>query len=280
MPYALAGPWFVAPASPAIWALLAYIVLEPDVPAPICSTPLPCVGSSPPGSRIFIYLQPLVAVCLAVTLLDEKVTVRPQPVRPAPSFWECCWPISWGAPVPFWKDLEPLRSPLWVGYQLPWGWQAAKECPNFSLGYLAIGRRMHGRQKDILVLSKPAPERASSKNNGKNLVSPETTGTLRSSARPQSKSAEVWLNRYARSGTECASIASRTTRPRSIPPPSNARIDESRIGEMAGEIWKYLERHGGEANWSDLQTKLAREDGLSVRLWDGLVGARGGRSTS
>ena len=52
-------------------------------------------------------------------------------------------------------------------------------------------------------------------------------------------------------------------------------MNEHVIGEVAGEVWRYLERNGGHADLNSIRTNVKVRDGVSADLGTGWLAREG-----
>ena len=52
-------------------------------------------------------------------------------------------------------------------------------------------------------------------------------------------------------------------------------MNEQMIGEVAGEVWRYLERNGGRAELGTLRNSIRQREGVSADLGTGCLAREG-----
>ncbi len=52
-------------------------------------------------------------------------------------------------------------------------------------------------------------------------------------------------------------------------------MNEQKIGELAGQVWRYLETHGGQADWNTIRRQVGSFDGIPVDMGVGWLAREG-----
>ncbi|MHB8419974.1 MAG: winged helix-turn-helix domain-containing protein [Myxococcales bacterium] len=52
-------------------------------------------------------------------------------------------------------------------------------------------------------------------------------------------------------------------------------MNEQRIGELAGQVWRYLESHGGQADYNTIRRQVGTHDGIPVEMGVGWLAREG-----
>ena len=52
-------------------------------------------------------------------------------------------------------------------------------------------------------------------------------------------------------------------------------MNDQKIGELAGQVWNYLETHGGQADWNTIRRQIGNQEGVPVDMGMGWLAREG-----